>query len=276
MKHKFKPYQIDVNSDWVIFINGFRANNLLGFVWLWLSLYSVIRTTKKASGCGSALPAIVSPIEVVMISYWYDNESLREFVVSKHHKRYMRFVYQNPKSLSLFNEMFVPRKSGLYFNKPMGMSKLTKNQNHEQRIVIKETDPKAYKAMAELEKYMAGSQLSYAYKELIKIRASQINGCAYCIQIHTQDARKAEESEQRIYALPAWRESPLFSEEEKALLAVTDEVTRIADKGLTDKTYAMASEYFSESEVAEIIMQVVIINAWNRIAVSTHLQYPIK
>ncbi|WP_159800765.1 carboxymuconolactone decarboxylase family protein [Flavobacterium sp. MK4S-17] len=144
------------------------------------------------------------------------------------------------------------------------------------RIVIKDIDPNAYKAMAALEKYMAGSQLSYVAKGLIKIRASQINGCAYCIQIHTQDARKAGETEQRIYALSAWWESPLFSDEEKALLAVTDEITRITDKGLSDQTYAMVSKHFSESEIAAIIMQIVIINAWNRIAIATHLQHPIK
>lgn len=144
------------------------------------------------------------------------------------------------------------------------------------RIVIKEVDPNAYKAMAAMEKYMAGSQLSYAYKELIKIRASQINGCAYCIQIHTKDARKAGETEQRIYALSAWKESTLFSDEEKAILAMTDEITRIADKGLSDVTYHQASNYFSDNEIAEIIMQIVIINAWNRIAISTHLKHPIE
>lgn len=126
MKEKIKPYHIEINPNWVIFINGFKANNLLGFVWVWLSLYSVIRITKKAKGCRLAVPAIVSPIEVVMISYWNDSESLKEFVISKHHKNYMRFVYHNPMALSLFNEMLEPKKSGLYFNKPMGMSKLTK------------------------------------------------------------------------------------------------------------------------------------------------------
>ncbi len=144
------------------------------------------------------------------------------------------------------------------------------------RIIIKEVDPNAYKAMAAMEKYMAGSQLSYAHKELIKIRASQINGCAYCIQIQTKDARKAGETEQRIYALSAWRESPLFSDEEKAILAMTDEITRIADKGLSDSTYNLASNYFSDNEIAEMIMQIVIINAWNRIAVSTHLKHPLE
>ncbi|WP_159800763.1 monooxygenase family protein [Flavobacterium sp. MK4S-17] len=131
MKEKIKPYQIEIDPKWVVFINGFKANNLLGFVWLWLSLFSVIKTTRKAKGCRSAVPAIVSPIEVVMISYWNDNESLREFVISKYHKRYIRFVYQNSKALSLFNEMFEPKRSGLYFNKPMGMSKITKIKSHE-------------------------------------------------------------------------------------------------------------------------------------------------
>lgn len=128
MKEKIKPYQIEVNPSWVVFINGFKANNLFGFIWLWFSLFSIIRNTGKAKGCGLAIPAVVSPIEVVMISYWNDKISLKEFAKSKHHKRYMQFVYQNPKALSLFNETFEPQQSGLYFNKPMGMSKLTSNQ----------------------------------------------------------------------------------------------------------------------------------------------------
>src|SRR5690606_35788209 len=112
---------------------------------------------------------------------------------------------------------------------------------------------------------------SRIHKELIKIRASQINSCAYCIQMHTADARKAGETEQRIYALSAWRESPLFSDEERILLAMTDEITRIADNGLTEATYQAARSFYNEQQMAQIIMLIVTINSWNRIAVSTHM-----
>ncbi|AHM60683.1 alkylhydroperoxidase [Flammeovirgaceae bacterium 311] len=146
----------------------------------------------------------------------------------------------------------------------------------EERVIIKEVEPQAYKAMYALEKYLKDTRLAFSLKELIKIRASQINGCAYCIQIHTTDARKAGESEQRIYALSAWWESPLFTEKEKTALAATDQITKIADSGLSKESYARLKDYFSENEIAEIIIQIVAINAWNRIAVATHLKHPVQ
>ena len=103
-----------------------------------------------------------------------------------------------------------------------------------QRINIQALEGDAYTAMFGLEKYLSRSSVDASLRELIKIRASQINGCAYCIQMHTEQARKAGETEQRIYALAAWQESPLFNDTERAVLALTDEVTRIADGGLSD------------------------------------------
>jgi AhpD family alkylhydroperoxidase len=114
----------------------------------------------------------------------------------------------------------------------------------QQRLSIKDLEPNAYKGLLELEKYLAMSGLPVLTKELIKIRASQINGCAYCIELHTTAARKAGETEQRIYALSAWHESPLFTEEEKVLFAITDEITLISKRGLTDKTFEEAKEIF--------------------------------
>lgn len=140
----------------------------------------------------------------------------------------------------------------------------------QKRINIHQTEPKALQGMLALEEYVRHSQINPTHRELIKIRASQINGCAYCIQMHTAEARKAGESEQRIYALSAWWESPLFSEEEKVLLKLTEEVTLISEGGVSDKTYDRALQYFDANVLAQIIMQVVAINAWNRIAVSTH------
>jgi AhpD family alkylhydroperoxidase len=143
----------------------------------------------------------------------------------------------------------------------------------QERIKIKELEPKAYEGMLALEGYVRNSQINLIHRGLIKIRASQINGCAYCIQMHTTEARKAGESEQRIYALSAWRESPLFSEEERALLALTEEVTLISKGGVSDEAYTQARQYFDEHVLAQTIMQIVAINAWNRIAISTHMIY---
>ncbi|HJR99906.1 MAG TPA: carboxymuconolactone decarboxylase family protein [Flavobacterium sp.] len=140
------------------------------------------------------------------------------------------------------------------------------------RVNINETEPQAFKAMYALENYLATVQLSKIQKELIKIRASQINGCAFCIDMHTKDALKYGETTQRIFLLNAWHETQLFSEEEKAILAITEEITLISNKGLSDETYEKAEQFFDKNQIAQIIMAVVTINAWNRIAVSTQLE----
>ena len=137
-----------------------------------------------------------------------------------------------------------------------------------------EKAPKAYQAMLGLETALQGFSLTHIQKELIKIRASQINACAFCLDMHTKDALKYGETPQRIFVLNAWRETDLFSPSEKALLAMTEEVTLISRQGLSENTYNEARHFFSEQEIAEIIMAIVTINAWNRIAVSTHLSIP--
>ena len=144
-----------------------------------------------------------------------------------------------------------------------------------ERINIKKLEPKAYEAMFGLEKYLSTSKLSKTILELIKIRASQINGCAYCIDIHTKDAIKYGENPRRIFAVSAWWESPLFDEKEQVVLKMTEEVTLVADKGLTTKTYDLAKTIFDDNEIAQIIMQIAIINTWNRIAVSTRMIHEI-
>lgn len=136
---------------------------------------------------------------------------------------------------------------------------------------MQQVQPAAYKAMLGLETYLAGTGLTKIQKELIKIRASQINGCAFCIDMHTSDALKHGESQQRIFLLNAWRETSLFSEEEKCVLAITEEITLINQHGLTDDTYALAQTFFTPESIAQIIMAVVVINAWNRIAISSRL-----
>lgn len=138
------------------------------------------------------------------------------------------------------------------------------------RINMQQTQPEAYKAMLGMEKYLATSKLNPIHKELIKIRASQINGCAFCINMHTADARKLGETEQRIYLLNAWRETSLFSEEEKAILALTEEVTLIQNH-VSDATYQAAAQLFDDEYLAQIIMMITTINMWNRIAIATGL-----
>lgn len=143
----------------------------------------------------------------------------------------------------------------------------------KQRIDIIATQPEAYKAMSALESYLKNSALSAIHKELIKIRASQINGCAFCINMHTADARKAGETEQRIYLLNAWRETDLFTEEEKAILALTEEVTLIQNH-VSDATYERAAALFDETYLSQIIMAIVTINAWNRLAITGRKALP--
>ncbi|GGG87922.1 hypothetical protein GCM10007415_22300 [Parapedobacter pyrenivorans] len=142
----------------------------------------------------------------------------------------------------------------------------------QKRFNIKEAAPNALKAMVGLEIYTSQSSISKTAKELIKIRASQINGCAYCINIHTQDAIKNGETNQRIFLLNAWREAEgIFTEEEKVVLSITEEVTLIHRNGLSDETYSNALQFFSEAQIADLIAAVITINLWNRIVLSTHL-----
>ena len=140
----------------------------------------------------------------------------------------------------------------------------------DKRINIKELEPNAYKAMSGLEQYIRSSKLPPLLREMIKIRASQINGCAYCIDMHTQEALKLGEKQRRIFALSAWKESPLFTEEERAVLQLTEEVTLISKDALSEETYSKVLKFYGENELAQIIMQVIIINMWNRMAVSTN------
>ncbi|HEY0872066.1 MAG TPA: carboxymuconolactone decarboxylase family protein [Vicinamibacterales bacterium] len=114
----------------------------------------------------------------------------------------------------------------------------------------------------------AHSEVDHRLFELVKIRASQINGCAYCIDMHTKDARAAGETEQRIYALSAWRETPFFTERERAALDWTETVTRIADAHPTDEQYARLTAHFSEDEIVALTFAVIVINSWNRLAIS--------
>jgi AhpD family alkylhydroperoxidase len=138
----------------------------------------------------------------------------------------------------------------------------------ENRINIQEVEPAAYQAMFGLVKYLSTCKIDPTLLELINMRASQINGCAFCINMHATDARKNGETEQRLHLLNAWRETTLFTKKEEAVLALTEEVTRISNH-VADETYNKAASLFNEHELAQIIMAIVTINAWNRIAITS-------
>ena len=142
----------------------------------------------------------------------------------------------------------------------------------ENRIDIQALEPNAYKHMMALEAFLQNAQLSKTHLELIKIRASQINGCAFCINMHTKDALKRGETNQRIFLLNAWKETTLFTEEERIILSMTEQITLIHQNGLSEDTYKAATQHFDKNYIAQIIMAITTINAWNRIAISTTMQ----
>lgn len=131
------------------------------------------------------------------------------------------------------------------------------------------TATEAYQIFVTLENYLKTSGLSGTHRELIKLRASQINGCAFCINMHTADARKNGETEQRIYLLNAWREADIYTEEEKAILALTEEVTLISNHHVSDATYSRMKELFDDKYIADAIIMISTINVWNRLAISS-------
>ncbi len=143
-----------------------------------------------------------------------------------------------------------------------------------ERIQIDVAEPAAYEAMFALEGYLAKSKLSTTQKNLIKIRTSQINGCAFCIDMHIKEAVKEGENPRRIYVLDGWRKTDLFSDEEVVILKMTEELTVLNENGLTDATYQEAIHHFDEQTFSQIVMMIVTINAWNRIAISTHKPLP--
>ncbi len=136
------------------------------------------------------------------------------------------------------------------------------------RVNYVKVNPAAIHAMRGLEEYVRHSGLEPALLELVKLRASQINGCAYCIDMHTKDARARGETEQRLYALTAWRETPFFNDRERAALAWAEAVTEVADTHVPDDVYEAARRHFSDKELVDLTLAVAAINSWNRLAIS--------
>ena len=144
------------------------------------------------------------------------------------------------------------------------------------RMNFLQAAPETVNALRTFENQVTSSGLEQSLIELVKIRASQINGCAYCINMHAQDARKHGESEQRLYLLNAWREAPAYTDRERAALAWTDAVTLISQTHAPDDVYQEVRAHFSEAETVNLTMLIATINAWNRLAISFRSMPPVK
>lgn len=131
-------------------------------------------------------------------------------------------------------------------------------------------EPRVYEAMNAAEEQLTTFELDPKLMELVKVRASQLNGCGYCIDMHTKNARKLGETEQRLYAVSAWWETPFFTEAEQVALKLAEEITMIHEGGLSDTTYEKAVEIYGKQQTAQLIFTVIVINSWNRIAISVH------
>ena len=138
------------------------------------------------------------------------------------------------------------------------------------RIDIEKDAPPLYRAYLKLDGAVAGAALPNALQDLVRIRASIINGCAYCVDMHTHDAQKGGEALPRLFAVAAWRESPLFDDRERAAFALTDAVTKISEPEGLDAAYEEAAEHFGNEELAALLYTIVTINGWNRLAVTAH------
>ncbi|WDE12002.1 carboxymuconolactone decarboxylase family protein [Thalassomonas haliotis] len=136
------------------------------------------------------------------------------------------------------------------------------------RVNIQERQPEAYNAMFGLEKYLASSSVDADLQEIIRIRASILNGCQFCLGMHSEAAKKLGVSDEKLHAVENWQQSKLFNEKEQAVLAMTDSVTHISAKGLPTDVYQKASEFFNEDEMAQLITLMATINAWNRLGVA--------
>ena len=142
-----------------------------------------------------------------------------------------------------------------------------------QRMSVAEVVPEGFHAVLQLEQYVRKA-VDPKVLELVKLRASMLNGCAFCVDMHSQDALANGESSRRLFAVAAWREAPFFTARERAALALTDEVTRLGEAGVTDQTWEEARKVWSEEEIAHLLLAIATINVWNRLAVATRMAPP--
>jgi len=155
-------------------------------------------------------------------------------------------------------------------------SMIRRMETMKSRLNPYQAAPETMKAMAALDSHINDCGLEPSLIELVRTRASQINGCAFCIHMHTRDARARGESEERLYLLDAWRESPLYTERERAALAWTETVTLVSQTHVPDSVYEEVRRHFSEEEVVKLTVLVATINGWNRIAISFRSVHPVK
>lgn len=153
-------------------------------------------------------------------------------------------------------------------NEPIHTEAETAGPYTQPRIAYHEASPKAVRALRDLEEYVRNCGLEPGLVELVKLRASQINGCAYCIDMHTKDARARGETEQRLYALSVWAETPFYSERERAALAWAEAVTLVSSEHVPDSVYERATKHFDQKQLVDLTMAVIAINSWNRLAIS--------
>jgi AhpD family alkylhydroperoxidase len=136
------------------------------------------------------------------------------------------------------------------------------------RLKYARVAPEALRAMRAMQDYVNATGLEHSLLELVKLRASYMNGCAYCVDMHTKDSRAAGETEQRLYMVPLWREAPFYTDRERAALAWTEAVTRLGEHGVPDSVYEEALRQFDEVELVQLTMAIVAINGWNRLSVA--------
>lgn len=145
----------------------------------------------------------------------------------------------------------------------------------ENRLAVWKVAPEGYQAMLGLEQYCAANVGPVVF-ELVKLRASMLNGCSFCVDMHSRDAAKAGEDSRRLFAVAAWREAPFFTRRERAALALTDAVTRLGEHGVPDDVWAEAAAVWSEKELADLILAIATINSWNRISIASRNTPPIN
>ena len=136
-----------------------------------------------------------------------------------------------------------------------------------QRIDYRKASPDGFKAMLSMQAHVDNCGIEHSLLELVKMRASQINGCAYCLDMHSKDARAGGETEQRLYVLNAWREAPFYSDRERAALAWTEALTRVSDNDVPDELFAEVRKQFSDKELVDLSLAIIAINGWNRLAI---------
>jgi AhpD family alkylhydroperoxidase len=147
--------------------------------------------------------------------------------------------------------------------------------SRQKRLTVDEVDPDAYRAISAMERYVRAGTMDHALAALVKLRASQLNGCAYCLDMHAAEARAAGVEQRRLDILSAWREAPsFFTDRERAALELTESVTRIGEAGVPDSVWEDVARLFDKNEIVRLLMAICAINVWNRMAISTHQALP--